>query len=278
MKQIHYALQTCDNKRNTNNVPGWLSESKATFTKTCVNTFFQSIQWCSENYPDYHHVVHVFDDHSTPGTVEYLNHLRDTYTTNRCQITVSTLPVTGIMQSIRTCYEWLRDHGEYLVYQVQDDYLYRPSAIAEMALVFEQIKQDTNSHAVISPHNRPSLWTGSYRYWASPRTLIPGSHRYWIQLYDIPCTFFTSHEEFNKHWDLYENFLNMNPLSPNLEAVTLNYMFTKRGVLGLQPVESLALHMQDPNEMDPFVGWQKQWIEAKSVADKISIDITRKIR
>lgn len=269
MQHIHYALQTCDNKRNTNNSPGWLSSDKATFTRACVNSFFKSIQWCQENYPQYTHHVKIIDDHSTTNTVNYLKKLQETYSNNFCEIQIQNLIGTGVMNSTRVCYKWLQDHGKDYVYQVQDDYLFRPSAIAEMLLLHKQILDDTRSHSILNPHNRPSLWTGSYRYWASPRTVVPGSHRYWIQLYDTPCTFFTSHQEFEKHWDLYEKFFNIDPQSPQLESISLNYMFTQRGVLGLQPVESLALHMQDPSEMDPYVNWEKQWQDAVDSSNEV---------
>ena len=105
----------------------------------------------------------------------------------------------------------------------------------------------------------------SYLYRPTPRTIIPGTHRYWIQFYDVACTFMTSTEQFNKHWDLYETFLNFSPTYENLEPESLNHMFVKRGVLGVMPVNSVALHMQGEFEKDPYIDWRSWWDAVKDI-------------
>jgi hypothetical protein len=76
----------------------------------------------------------------------------------------------------------------------------------------------------------------------------------------------TSHTQFNKHWDLYEKFFSINPskgINGDLEAISLNYMLTQRGVLGITPVNSLALHMQGEQEVDPYIDWKEKWNQIK---------------
>ena len=45
----------------------------------------------------------------------------------------------------------------------------------------------------------------------------------------------------------------------DLENKSLNKMFTERGVLGVQPFTSVALHMQDEYWKDPYIDWRKRW-------------------
>jgi hypothetical protein len=45
----------------------------------------------------------------------------------------------------------------------------------------------------------------------------------------------------------------------DLENVSLNYMLTKRGVLGLVPVNSIAHHLQSDLEKDPHIDYRPLW-------------------
>jgi hypothetical protein len=36
-------------------------------------------------------------------------------------------------------------------------------------------------------------------------------------------------------------------------------MFTQRGILGIMPMNSVALHMQGPAEKDPYIDWKTLW-------------------
>ena len=124
--------------------------------------------------------------------------------------------------------------------------------------MFMQIQRDFDTHAVISPYNDSNTWQTTYRYAVTPRMIVAGTGGYWIQMYDTSCSFLTSGIEFNKHWDLYEAFLN-HPMDHRLEADTLNKMFVDRGVLGLMRFNSSALHLQSDLEKDPYIDWKAKW-------------------
>ena len=73
----------------------------------------------------------------------------------------------------------------------------------------------------------------------------------------------TSHHQFSQHWDLYNNFFylidKIAKTDGMLEQRSLNYMFVRRGILGLVPVNSLAWHMQMEEDRDPYIPWQPIW-------------------
>ena len=124
--------------------------------------------------------------------------------------------------------------------------------------VFDQIKKEVNYDIIVSPFNDFWLWLAVYRNSCTPRTVIVGKNRYWIQYYDMSCSFMTSHEQFSKHWDLYHMFFELlDKKDPNLERYSLNYMLTQRGVLGLIPVNSIAYQMQTELEQDPHKDWRE---------------------
>jgi hypothetical protein len=258
MINVHYALQTC-NINSNQKVDRYCGNDKTEIVHKCVTSFFTSVAYAAKKNQDAHHAIAIIDDHSTIETITYLKKLAKCY--NRDNITVEfiSLETNGIMNSIRACWNWLEKNGKDLVYQVQDDYLFEPHAIYEMIDMFMQIYNDTKTEAIVIAYNDPYHWQTHYRYKTTPRTVIQGVNRYWIQMYDVACTFMTSKNQFSQHWDLFETFLNLSPTNGRLEAISLNYMFTKRGLLGVQPVESIALHMQSDFEKDPYIDWKSRW-------------------
>lgn len=266
MIQIHYALQTCDIANNivSNRITG---TSKTEVSKRCVKSFLQSIEYAANQNENAIHTVKIFDDHSSDELVSYLKELTNIFSKNNIKIEFESLENRGIMNSIRACYTWLSEYGKDLVYQVQDDYLFDESAVYEMIDVWFQIYNECDkSECIISPYNMWHLWATSYRNRPTPRAIICGSKRYWIQYYDMSCSYMTSHSQFIKHWDLYEIFFSISPnkgINGHLEAISLNYMLTQRGVLGVTPVNSLALHIQGQQEVDPYIDWKEKWNQIK---------------
>jgi len=261
MISVSYALQTCDSFNNQIDLR-YTGTPKKDVTIKCTTSFFRSLEYAANKNLNVQHNVIIFDDRSSDETFMYLHKLASKYSKNNISVTVKKTSKSGIMESIRECYEWLLENGKDFVYQVQDDYLFSESCIYEIIEVWYQIYNETKSHAIISPFNDHHLWLGSYRNRTTPRAIICGTSRYWIQYYDASCSFFTSANNFIKHWDYLEAFLRMPPTGDdqgNFENTTINRIFVERGVLGLVPIPSLALHMQSEIEIDPYVDWKSWW-------------------
>lgn len=259
--QIHYALQTCDVK-SYQGQKRYASDDRTLISKKCIKSFLESVQYCSEQNRDVSHNIAIIDDHSSKELKEFINQCSEKFSSDKIQIEIIELTSeTGIRKSIEHCYHWLQRNGKDLVYQIQDDYLFTQSAISDVIDVFYQLYHETKTHAIISPYNDPNSWLTQYRNIVTPRTVIVGKHGYWIQYYDMSCSFLTSHEQFSQHWDLYHCFLDLidKHKTRELENVSLNYMLTKRGVLGLIPINSLALHLQSDLEKDPHINWEILW-------------------
>lgn len=259
MMNVHYAVQTCDIASNQNQ-DRYCGYSRTDITKKCVSSLLRSIIYAKDKIPILHQYIKIIDDGSSEAVRDFLKNLENTFPQDRITLSVDYLSSQGIIRSIRSCYQWLEDNGKDFVYQVQDDYLYTESAIFECLDMFLGIKKEIGAEAIISPYNDPWYWSVGYRNRPTPRTVFLGSSRYWIQVYDIACTFLTSKNQFSQHWDLYEKFLYLIEIKePKLEANSLNKILYERGVLGITPVESIALHMQSDYEKDPYIDWQARW-------------------
>ena len=255
---IHYALQTCDISSNQSQ-KRYCSDSKTEIAKKCVTSFLQSVHYAAKQRPECNHIIQIFDDRSTEELREYLRYLISKYNHDNIVIDISYLKDGGVMNSIRACWEWLEQNGTDLVYQVQDDYMYDETAIFEMVNMFFQVDHELGEHSLIMPYNDPYLWYHTYKYRPTPRVMVLGQSRYWIQGYDTSCSFLTSKKQFSKHWDLYEKFLNTGPNEYTLESASINKIMSERGVIGLMPINSIALHMQSELEKDPYIDWKSKW-------------------
>lgn len=255
---IHYALQTCDIASNQVS-KRFCCDTKAELTKKCVTSFFQSLHVAAKRQQNIQHKVMIFDDHSSKETIYFLEECVILYSNNNVKVDIIRLETQGIMSSIRACYNWLLENGTDLVYQIQDDYLFEQSAISEVIDTYVKIFLETKTETIVTPYNAPYLWSMIYKNTTTPRTVFMGEKRYWIQIYDISCSFLTSHRNFINNRDILEKFLLLDPKDPELEKISLNKMMVERGHLAVCPFESIALHMQGAYEKDPYVDWKRLW-------------------
>lgn len=256
---IHYALQTCDiaNNQQWERIYG---NSKTEITMKCVTSFFESILYAAIRKPEVTHHVMIIDDRSTVELQEFLKKIQKKYSCSYIKIEISHLENGGVMQSIAACWDWLMNNGTDLAYLVQDDYLFKPEAVYETVDMYFQLLENCDADSVVTPFNAPYLWkSSSYGYRPTPRMIVQGVGGYWIQNYDISCSFLTSVKQLHSNVDLLKLFLKLDPNDERLEAVSLNYMMTQRGILSVCPINSLALHMQTEHERDPYVDWKPIW-------------------
>lgn len=256
--RIHYALQTCDIASNQVE-DRYCCNTKHELIRKCVTSFFQSLHTAAERERSFKHNVMIFDDHSTEDTIYFLEECVKIYSNYNVKVELTRLENRGIMNSIGACYNWLIESPADLVYQVQDDYLFENYAITEIIDIYLKLLNETKSEAIVTPYNAPYVWNGDYKNRPTPRTIFFGEKRYWLQIYDISCSFLTSRKNFINNRDLLKYFLSLNPKGPDLESISLNKILVERGVLGVCPFESIALHMQGEYEKDPYVDWKRLW-------------------
>ena len=273
--KVFYAVQTCDSHFNiVSSNDRIVKVSKSDLIKVCLVSFMESVKYAADKDSNVDHIIKVFDDRSSDETLEFLKELKLYYSNKNVLIdSIVNLETPGIMNSIRKCYEWLTEIATYkdLVYQVQDDYLFEKSAIFEMIDVYFQMRIECETNAIISPHNATSLWASNYRNRSTPRTIICGRERLWIQCYDTSCSFLTNATNIKNQWVIFEKFLSLPPDggdTGDLENISLNYLFTRCGILGLIPINSLAIHTAREQDIDLYANWEDKWVNASRIAEE----------
>ena len=253
MISINYALQVCD-LHNRESRPRLISDDRTLISKKSICSFFESLRQAAGAREDVRHRVLMILDQCTPDLQHYCGLVKTKFESPNITIEIQNLhPLSGIIHSIRQCYRWLSDQPSDLVFQVQDDYLFEQSALLESINIWYQIYRDTGTHAVVQPFNDFDNWYMTL-YRPNPLTMIMGLNRYWVQIYDTSCSFLTSRQQFVQHWDLYEEFFRLidpknQPREHDLENLSLNHMFTKRGVLGVTPIYTLSHHLQHQHDL-----------------------------
>jgi hypothetical protein len=264
MINVHYALQTCTRNRQAI-TSRYCGGTRKELSEKCITSFFLSIEECIKIQPGTCHYVNIIDDNSCIEHIEYLQYLVKYFNKGNLKVQLSSSSSSGIVETIKDCWNWLEQEGKQLVFQVQDDYLFEKNAIFEMIDVFLQIDNDLNTHPIVIPYNDPYLWNTTYKYNSTPRVIMPGKNRYWVQTYDISCTFLTSKIQFSKHWDMYDKFVTLGSNHSRVEVDSINRILVDRGVFGVMPIESIALHMQTELEKDPYIDWHARWNNIESI-------------
>jgi hypothetical protein len=257
--KVCYAVQVCDVSSNQGG-QRYCGDDRSLLTEKSLTSLCISIQRACELIPYSQHEVYLFNDHSTTRVTDFVNRLIEKFQSKNITFKLINLEEKGIMNSIRKCYECLRDNGKELVFQIQDDYLFEPNAMFEMISLFNQVRLETTSQEeiIISPNNDPRHWQEFYKYIPLSKMFIMGKNQYWFQTGDMTCTFLTSVNQFNRHWDIYERFLTLDPTDSMLEPRSLNIIPNNR-VLSFRPFTSLALHMQYEYDKEPYIDWEARW-------------------
>ena len=262
---IHYAVQVCDTASREVS-QRFAHEDRTVISKKSIASLLHAIDLATQRESSSQHHVILIADQCSQDLLHWIQQRID-HNTNPglCIELMDLAPETGIVASIRRCWEWLRDHGKDVVFQVQDDYLFEPQCVIESLDMLFGLLNSRGLHAVVQPFNDVWFWT-LYENRQTPRLLVFGTSTYWIQIYDTSCSFVTTHQQFVSHWDLYEDFLDrLANQDSDLENRTLNQMFTQRGVWGFTPMMTLSHHLQI--QPDPYRPWRPTW-------DATDIDIS----
>lgn len=266
-------MQVCDsqNWQSNDRVCG---NDRTLLSKKSLRSFFSSVQHCLQSRPHCEFAITLIHDRISPDLYRWLQDIVQRVSNDGIVVSLQDLaPQQGISNSIRACYQWMRQHGSGIVGQFQDDYIFEINAILDCVDMIQNMRQNAQTDAIISHCHDSWPWKEQYLNRSTPRALMLGSTDYWIQIYDLSCSWLTTHEQFCRHWDLYEIFfelcnqdLETLRQNNNLENNSLNLMTTRRGVLALNPMRTLSHHVQNSQRLDPYVDWKILW-------DSINIEV-----
>ncbi len=158
------------------------------------------------------------------------------------------------LASLLKSFELGKQHGEDLVYFVEDDYLHFEPMMEEMIASYERIASQVNRDIFMCPADYPYLYMNNEK-----TNILIGNKRHWRTINQTLCTFMTTKSLLDKYWN---NFYNTCVDRNDPFEKHLNEIYKKE--FCISPIKSLSLHLTNVNSsygLSPFIDYKKLWEE-----------------
>ena len=157
------------------------------------------------------------------------------------------------MASIRQSFNLAKNCND-LIYFVEDDYIHGRDSLNEMIFAYERIASQIKNDLILCPTDYPYLYSK-----AELTQIFLGHNYHWQKINETLCTFLTSKEIINKHWETLKSMCELEhyPFEKPLHDIYKNETC-------LSPIPSLAIHCTNINSifgLSPNIDWKKLWNE-----------------
>ena len=241
-------------------------EPKIEYSLRALNSLIRSVNFSKKKYQNIKFKTIIVDDKSKEENLDKLKKLidgsgldisitplnhdkyKDTIKQQKNDQTFSNL--ASLLQS----FELGKEHGEDLIFFVEDDYLHFEPMMEEMIASYERIASQVNKDIFMCPADYPYLYMDNKK-----TNILIGNKRHWRTINQTLCTFMTTKSLLDKYWN---NFYNTCLDRNNPFERYLNEIYTKE--FCISPLKSLSLHLTNVNSsygLSPFIDYKKLWEE-----------------
>ena len=273
VKALKVVYRSCTNiNMLTQNKKRLFDKDKSEYTFRSLNSIIASLNDAQNIFPQIKFDIVVIDHNSKKNDLKQIkNQLNnsnfnnliislevDEFKKNINKINAKNENVTenqiSNMANIHKSLLMAKNQSKDLIYFVEDDYIHQKDTIKEMIFAYERISSQINKELILCPTDYPYLYTK-----LEPTNIFIGSTKHWRVVNETLCTFLTSKEIVEKHWNKlismckFEHYPFEQPLH---DIYKLEYC--------LSPIPSLAIHCTNINSifgLSPAVDWKKAWEE-----------------
>ena len=274
VRSLDVIIRTCSSVNMlTQNKKRIFEKDKIEYTLRSINSILRSVNYAKDYHPNIDIRITVIDHNSSPENLEKITDLLNTSTT---KIKLLNLNIAEFENKIQRTNEKNEDtkpnqisnmsniykslllskSSEDLVYFVEDDYIHELDSFTEMLFTYERIASLTDNELIICPTDYPYLYVQ-----AETTNIYLGEKYHWRKISETLCTFLTSKEIINKHWD---KFLSMCTVEHYPFESPLHEIYKQE--LCISPIPSIAIHCTNINSifgLSPNKDWKKIWDENK---------------
>ena len=239
---------------------------KIEYSLRALNSLIKSINFSKTKYPNIKFKILIVDDKSKGENLDKIKRLIDQ---SELEINITSLnhekykniikkqknkQTFSNLASLLQSFELGKEHGEDLVYFIEDDYLHFEPMMEEMIASYERIASQINRNIFMCPSDYP------YLYMSNEKTnILIGNKRHWRTISQTLCTFLTTKGLLNKYWDnFYNTCLDRNdPFEKHINEIY-------KEEFCISPLKSLSLHLTNVNSsygLSPFINYKKLWDE-----------------
>ena len=241
-------------------------EPKIEYSIRALKSLIRSINFSKTKYPNIKFKTIIVDDKSKEENLNKIKKLID-----RSSLDISITPLNhdkykdtikqqknnqtfSNLASLLQSFELGKEHGEDLIFFIEDDYLHFEPMMEEMIASYERIASQVNKEIFMCPTDYPYLYMNNEK-----TNILIGNKRHWRTINQTLCTFMTTKSLLDKYWDnFYNTCLDRNdPFEKHL-----NEIYEKE--FCISPLKSLSLHLTNVNSsygLSPFIDYKKLWDE-----------------
>jgi len=276
VKSLNVFFRSCTNiNMLTQNKARLFNKDKSEYTFRSLNSIIKSIIKANKIMPNIEFNLTVIDHNSKESDLnqikkqlyaskiqnnlvslnidEFKNNIKKINSKNE-QVTENQISnMSNIHKSLLLSKEISKD----LVYLVEDDYIHQHDSIEEMIFTYERLSSQLNRELILCPSDYPYLYTK-----VESSNIFMGSKKHWRTIGETLCTFLTSKEIVEKHW---EKLISMCQFEHYPFEKPLHDIYKIERCIS--PIPSLAIHCTNINSifgLSPNVDWEKIWNENKS--------------
>ena len=246
-------------------------EPKIEYSLRSLNSLIKSIKFSKNKYPNINFKTIIVDDKSKE---ENLGKIKKLINTSDLDINIFSLnhenykdkikqqknhQTFSNLASLLQCFELGKEHGEDLIYFIEDDYLHFEPMVEEMIASYERIASQVNKDIFMCPADYPYLYMNNEK-----TNILIGNKRHWRTVSQTLCSFMTTKALLDKYWD---NFYNTCLDRHDPFEKYLNEIYKEE--FCISPLKSLSLHLTNVNSsygLSPFIDYKKLW-DANKVMD-----------
>jgi hypothetical protein len=241
-------------------------EPKIEYSLRALNSLIRSINFSKSKYPNINFQTIIVDDKSKE---ENLNKLKKLIDGSGLDISIISLnhdkykntikqqvndQTFSNLASLLQSFELGKEHGDDLIFFVEDDYLHFEPMMEEMIASYERIASQVNKEIFMCPTDYPYLYMNNEK-----TNILIGNKRHWRTINQTLCTFMTTKLLLDKYWDNFKNTcLDRNdPFEKHLNEIY-------KSEFCVSPLKSLSLHLTNVNSsygLSPFIDYKKLWDE-----------------
>ena len=273
VKALTVIFRSCTNVNMlTQNKKRLFDKEKSEYTFRSLNSIIVSLQHAKTFFPQIEFNIVIVDYNSKKNDLDIikkqldkshfknsiiplnLNEFKDKINKINAQNDTVSINQISNMSNIHKSLLIAKHQCKDLVYFVEDDYLHLQEAITEMIFAYERISSQINKELILCPTDYPYLYSK-----IDSTNIFLGSTKHWRVVGETLCTFLTSTNILQKHWDKFTSMCQLEhyPFEQPLHDIY-------KSEYCLSPIPSLALHCTNVNSiygLSPVVDWKKIWEE-----------------
>ena len=267
-------IRTCSSVNMlTQNKKRIFEKEKIEYTLRSINSILRSVSYAKNYHSNIDIKITVIDHNSS---VENLDKIKNLLENSSLTFKLLNLDVaefqdrikkineknkettTNQISNMSNIYKSLLESklSKDLIYFVEDDYIHELDSITEMLFTYERVASLTGNELVVCPTDYPYLY-----FRVENTNIYLGEKYHWRKINETLCTFLTSKQVIDKHWDKFLSMCTFEhyPFESPLHEIYMNE-------LCISPIPSIAIHCTNINSvfgLSPNKNWKKIWDENK---------------